>query len=118
MSEALLPPLLVSASDYWWYETISYPTPPRLLLLLPPTGRFTNWSPDISGSMAGFRFSSPAVPTFDVPEAAPNSPGEVILTSNNAIVQKTGEAPETHCNGDQAQYYGEDGYWYSKVREG
>lgn len=66
--------------------------------------------------MAGYRFSDPAVPTFDVPEAAPNSPGEVLLTSDNAIVQKTGEATETNCNGDNAQYYGEDGEWYSKVK--
>lgn len=78
--------------------------------------RFTNWSPDIDGSMAGYRFSDPAVPTFDLPEAVPNSPGEVILTSGSAIVQKTGEATETNCNGDAAQYYGEDGEWYSQVK--
>lgn len=61
--------------------------------------------------MAGYRFSDPAVPTFDVPETG----GDVLLTSDTAIVQKTGEATETNCNGDQAQYYGEDEQWYSKV---
>ncbi|CAN0093763.1 unnamed protein product, partial [Pylaiella littoralis] len=75
---------------------------------------FTNWSPDIVGSEAGYRFSDPAVPSFDLPEAAPNSPGDVLLTAGNGVVTRTGATTETSCNGDSAEYYGEDGFWYNQ----
>lgn len=65
--------------------------------------------------MAGFRFSDPALPTFDLPEAVPNSPGDVLLTTGNEVVTKTGATTETFCNGDSVEYYGEDGYWYNEV---
>eukprot|EP00903_Cladosiphon_okamuranus_P017428 g16052.t1 len=75
---------------------------------------FTNWSPEIDGAQAGYRFADPALPSFDLPEAVPNSPGDVVLTTGNSVVTKTGAATETYCNGDSAEYYGEDGMWYSE----
>eukprot|EP00752_Nemacystus_decipiens_P017637 g15808.t1 len=77
---------------------------------------FTNWSPDVDGAMAGYRFADPALPSFDLPEAVPNSPGDVVVTTDNAVVTKTGAATETYCNGDSLEYYGEDGNWYNSVR--
>lgn len=65
--------------------------------------------------MTGYRFSDPALPSFDIPEAIPNSPGDILLTNNNDVVTKTGAATETYCNGDSAEYYGEDGFWYNQV---
>lgn len=65
--------------------------------------------------MAGYRFADPALPSFDLPEAVPNSPGDVVLTTSNSVVTKTGAATETLCNGDSAEYYGEDGNWYGEV---
>ena len=56
------------------------------------------------------------MPSFDLPEAVPNSPGDVVLTIDNSVVTKTGAATETYCNGDSAEYYGEDGNWYNAVR--
>ena len=77
--------------------------------------RFTNWSPEIDGAMAGYRFSDPALPSFELPPAVPNSPGDVVLTTNNGVVTRTGASTETYCNGDSAEYYGEDGVWYNEV---
>ena len=65
--------------------------------------------------MAGYRFTDPALPSFDLPPAVPNSPGDVVLTTNNGVVTKTGASTETYCNGDSAEYYGEDGVWYNQV---
>lgn len=65
--------------------------------------------------MAGYRFANPALPSFDLPEAGSNSPGDIVLTTSNSVVTKTGAATETFCNGDSAEYYGEDGYWYNEV---
>lgn len=79
--------------------------------------RFTNWSPDVDGAAAGYRFSDPALPSFDIPEAVPNSPGDVLLTTSNSVVTKTGATTETYCNGDSAEYSGEDGYWYNEARK-
>ncbi|CAM9948309.1 unnamed protein product [Ectocarpus sp. 6 AP-2014] len=75
---------------------------------------FTNWSPDVDGAAAGYRFSDPALPSFDIPEAVPNSPGDVLLTTSNSVVTRTGATTETYCNGDSAEYSGEDGYWYNE----
>ncbi|CAN0412459.1 unnamed protein product, partial [Discosporangium mesarthrocarpum] len=73
--------------------------------------RFTNWSPQMLGNSTGYRFQYPALPSIDMPEAQPNSPGDVLLLDGNNIVEKTEEVTETSCNGDQAEYLGEDGYW-------
>lgn len=74
--------------------------------------RFTNWSPEVDGATGGYRFADPALPSFDLPEA---SGTDVLLTTTNSVVTKTGAVTETFCNGDSAEYYGEDGNWYNKV---
>lgn len=109
---------LMAISIFIKVQTALMLSPPTFPLLLPPqtfAGRFTNWSPAFNGATAGYRFSDPAVPSFNIPEAAPNSPGEVLLTSGNEILTKIGEPTETLCNGDEAEYHGEDNIWYKKV---
>ncbi|CAM9637597.1 unnamed protein product, partial [Choristocarpus tenellus] len=77
-----------------------------------PTCRFENWSPNFTSEERDYRFEDPAVPSVTMPAAQPDSPGDVQVRIDNDIVEKTGEETETYCNGDQAQYLGEDGYWW------
>ncbi|CAM9761712.1 unnamed protein product [Discosporangium mesarthrocarpum] len=75
---------------------------------------FSNWSPRITGEEEDYRFQDPAFPSIEeLPAAVPNSPGDFVLFPDNKIVNKTGEEPITACNGDQAEYLGEDGLWRS-----
>lgn len=91
---------------------------PALLFQRYVSQSFTNWSPDVDGDDAGYRFDNPAVPAVTIPTAWPNSIGDMVIVEDNPIVTKAGDATETNCNGDQAEYYGEDGYWHREVGGG
>ncbi|CAM9694435.1 unnamed protein product [Choristocarpus tenellus] len=86
----------------------SSPQPTSCVIFKPV---FSNWSPRLVGDEVGFRFEYPELPSVkELPQAQPFSPGDLLVIEDR-IVNKTGGEPPTVCNGDQAEYLGEDGYW-------
>ncbi|CAN0261324.1 unnamed protein product [Ectocarpus sp. 12 AP-2014] len=73
---------------------------------------FMNYSPTFDVNMALFRFEDPAVPGIEMPLAQPLSPGDTQLNEGNPIVELDGSEVSWGCNGDMAEYQGEDGEWY------
>ncbi|CAM9591361.1 unnamed protein product [Pylaiella littoralis] len=76
---------------------------------------FTNSSPEPDAellSSALYRFEEPAVPGVVLPAAVPYSPGDTWLNEGNPIVNINGTTTYQGCNGEIAEYQGEDGEWY------
>eukprot|EP00904_Undaria_pinnatifida_P013748 jgi/Undpi1/9503/HiC_scaffold_27.g11959.m1 len=73
---------------------------------------FTNTSPIPDVTIALYRFDDPAIPGVVLPPSGNSSPGDIQLNHNNSIVQLDGSDVQVGCNGDVADYLGEDGEWY------
>jgi len=60
-----------------------------------------------------YRFKNPGLPSFTLPLAQPNSPGDITLNANNPIVLADGhEINEGQgCNGNDFEYWHESGVW-------
>jgi len=60
-----------------------------------------------------YRFKNPGLPSFTLPLAQPNSPGDITLNTNNPIVLADGHSINEGqgCNGDDFEYWHESGVW-------
>lgn len=66
-----------------------------LLLALTPLAPVASANVYISSAACNFTFSNGDVPNFQLPEAGPNSPGDVQLNEGNPIVPSWGESEST-----------------------
>ncbi|CAM9231177.1 unnamed protein product [Hapterophycus canaliculatus] len=74
---------------------------------------FSTYSSALDFNMALYRFSAdPALPGIEMPLAQPFSPGDIQLNEGNPIAELDGSSVDWGCNGDEAEYLGEDGEWY------
>jgi hypothetical protein len=60
-----------------------------------------------------YRFKNPGLPSFTLPLAQPNSPGDITLNVNNPIVLADGHSINDGqgCNGNDFEYWHESGVW-------
>ncbi|CAM9360309.1 unnamed protein product, partial [Scytosiphon promiscuus] len=72
----------------------------------------STYSSAVDFNMALYRFQDPAFPGIEMPLAQPFSPGDTQLNEGNPIVEIDGSPVDWGCNGDKAEYLGEDGEWY------
>jgi len=60
-----------------------------------------------------FKFKTIQLPSFELPPAQPNSPGDVVLSGNNTIILSNGAPLTEVCNGNNAQYQLSNGSFVS-----
>jgi len=73
------------------------------------------WKPPPVQHNCCFKFTHPQLPSFHLPAAQPQSPGDVVLSDNNTIIFSNGQSiPQGQvCNGNNAEYLGDDGQFHS-----
>ncbi len=61
--------------------------------------------PEMPINTCCFQFTSPQLPSFTLPAAQPNSPGDTVLNSGNPIGLSNGNPLSQGCNGNSLEYY-------------